>query len=155
MGEIIPLAAERKFDILDPGIPKRLLQQPVASALGSERKEEEVTTAMKVLTNAKVGRPDDLLVELLKLGLQQDRIILLELHRLITLIWRENIFHRVGKTRSLLFSTKPMTRRSAEGIVASCSCPTRVRCSLKEWIGDVAITLRPRACYRRSSMDFD
>ena len=33
--------------------------------------------------------PDELPAELLKLGLQQDRTILLEFHRLTTLIWRE------------------------------------------------------------------
>ena len=33
--------------------------------------------------------PDGLPAELLKLGLQQDRTILLEFHRLTTLIWRE------------------------------------------------------------------
>ena len=33
--------------------------------------------------------PDGFPVELLKLGLQQDRTIFLEFHRLITLIWRE------------------------------------------------------------------
>ena len=44
---------------------------------------------MKVVANAKEVGPDGLPVELLKLALQQDRIILLELHRLTTFIWRE------------------------------------------------------------------
>ena len=78
-----------KFDMLDPDIPKRLLQQPVASALGIEPTEKEIATAMKAMANAKVVGPDGLPAELLKLGLQQDRTILLELHRLTTLIWRE------------------------------------------------------------------
>ena len=78
-----------KSEMLDPGPPKRLPQQPVASALGTEPTQEEVTTAMKVVANAKEVGPDGLPVELLKLALQQDRIILLELHRLTTFIWRE------------------------------------------------------------------
>ena len=41
------------------------------------------------MPNAKGVGPDGLPAELLKLGLQHDRTILLELHRLITLIWRE------------------------------------------------------------------
>ena len=41
------------------------------------------------MANAKAVGPDALSAALLKLGLQQDRTILLELHRLITLIWRE------------------------------------------------------------------
>ena len=44
---------------------------------------------MKAMANAEAVGPDDLLAELLKLGLQQDWTILLELHRLTTLIWRE------------------------------------------------------------------
>ena len=78
-----------KSDMLDPDIPKRLPQQPVASALGIEPTEEEIATAMKAMTNEKAVGPDGLPAELLKLGLQQDRTILLEFHRLTTLIWRE------------------------------------------------------------------
>ena len=44
---------------------------------------------MKAMTNEKVVGPDGLPAELLKLGLQQDRTILLEFHRLTTLIWRK------------------------------------------------------------------
>ena len=75
--------------MLDPDIPKRLPQYPVASALGIEPTEEEIATAMKAVANAKTVGPDGLPTELLKLGLHQDRTILLELHRLTTLIWRE------------------------------------------------------------------
>ena len=75
--------------MLDPDIPKRLPQQPVASALEIESTEEVIATAMKAMANEKVVRPDRLPAELLKLGLQQDRTILLEFHRLNTLIWRE------------------------------------------------------------------
>ena len=78
-----------KSDMLDHDIPKRLPQHPVASALGIEPTEEEIATAMKAMANAKAVGPDGLPAELLKLGLQQDRAILLEIHRLTTLIWRE------------------------------------------------------------------
>ena len=72
-----------KSDMLDLDIPKRLPQQPVASAFGIEPTEEEIATAMKAV------EPDGLLAELLKLGLQQDPTILLEFHRLTILIWHE------------------------------------------------------------------
>ena len=72
-----------KPDMLDLDIPKRLPQQPVASAFGIEPTEEEIATAMKAV------EPDGLLAELLKLGLQQDPTILLEFHRLPILIWHE------------------------------------------------------------------
>ena len=78
-----------KSDMLSPDIPKRLPQHPVASALGVEPTEKEIATAMKAMANAKAVGPDGLPAELLKLGLQQDRTILLELHRLTTLIWRQ------------------------------------------------------------------
>ena len=75
--------------MLDPDIPKRLPQHPVASALEVERTEEETATAMKAMANATAVGPDGLPAKLLKLGLQQDRAILLELHRLATLVWSE------------------------------------------------------------------
>ena len=78
-----------KSNMLDPNIPKRLPQHPVASALRIEPTGEEIATAMKAMVNAKAVGPDGLPAELLKLGLQQDRTILLELHRLTTLIRRE------------------------------------------------------------------
>ncbi|CAM9581945.1 unnamed protein product [Ascophyllum nodosum] len=77
-----------KSDMLDPDIPKRLAQHPVASALGSQPTEEGIATAMKATANTKAVGPDGLRAEMLKLGLQQDRTILLELHRLTTFIWR-------------------------------------------------------------------
>ena len=78
-----------KSDMLYPDIPKRLPQHPVASSFGVEPTEEEIATAMKAMTNAKAVGPDGLPAELLKLGLQPDQTILLELHRLTILIWRQ------------------------------------------------------------------
>ena len=89
LGRFFRSLLNSKSDMLDPDIPKRLPQQPVASALGIEPTEEEITTAMEVMANEKAVGPDGLPAELLKLGLQQDRTILLEFHRLTTLIWRE------------------------------------------------------------------
>ena len=59
-----------KPDILDPDIPKKLPQYPVASALGIEPTEKEIATAMKAMANAKAVGPDGLPAELLKLGLE-------------------------------------------------------------------------------------
>ena len=75
-----------KFDMLDPDIPKG---HPFASACGIKPTEEDIATAIKAMANVKAVEPDDLPAELLKLGLQQYRTILLELHRLTTFIWRE------------------------------------------------------------------
>ena len=78
-----------KSDMLDADIPKRQPQHPVASALGIEPTEEEIAMAMKAMANAKAVGPNGLLAELLKLGLQQDRTILREVHGLAILIWRQ------------------------------------------------------------------
>ena len=86
-----------KPDMLDPNIPKSLPQHPVLSAIGVEPSEEEIATAMKAMANAKAVGPDSLPAELLKLGLQQDRTILLELDRFTTLIWREGKVPRQRK----------------------------------------------------------
>ena len=78
-----------KSDMLDADIPKRLPQHPVASALGIEPTEEEIAPAIKAMANAKAVGSYGLPAELLKLGLQQDRTILRELHRLTILVWRQ------------------------------------------------------------------
>ena len=44
-----------KSDMLDPDIPKKLPQHPVASALGMEPTEEKIAIAMKPMINAKAG----------------------------------------------------------------------------------------------------
>ena len=72
-----------KSDMLDPDVPESLPQR------GVESTEEEIATAMKAVANAKAVGPDGLLPKLLKLGLRQDRTILLDLRRLTTLIRRE------------------------------------------------------------------
>ena len=72
--------------MIDPDIPKKFSQRPIASALGIKSTEEEIAKAIKTTANAKAVGPDGLPVELLKLGLQQDWTIVLELHRFI---WRE------------------------------------------------------------------
>ena len=52
---------------------------------------------MKAMANEKAVGPDGLPAELLKLGLQQDRAILLEFHRLTVLIWRKEKILRQWK----------------------------------------------------------
>ena len=87
---------------------------------------------MKAVANAKAVGPDGLRAELLKLGLQQDRITLFELHRLITLIWREVKVPQQWKDAVITVLHKKGDKTECgnyRGIF--CSCHTRVRCSLK------------------------
>ena len=114
--------------------------------------EEEVATAMKAMTNAKTLGPDGLPVELLKRGRKQDRVILLELYRLIILIRRE-------EKVSLQYEDTVITVLHKKGGKTECrkyraesrSCHTLVWCSLKWLPRGLAITVRPRDCRRRSN----
>ena len=144
-----------KSDMLDPDIPMRLSQQPVPSALGVEPTKVKIATAMKAMANAKAVGPDGLPAELLKRELQQDRTILLELHRLTTLIWRKEKVPQQWKNAVITILTRRTTRRSAETTAASRSCHTQVRFSLKWLPGSSALTVRRRNYYRRSSAGFD
>ena len=65
------------------------------------------------------------------------------------------ISHSSGKTRSLPYSIRRATRRSAETTAASRLCHTRVRFSLKWLPGGSAFTVRRNDYYRRSSGGFD
>ena len=89
MGVISPLIAECIIRHPRSNIPIRLPQQPVARALGIELTDEDNATAFKAIANAKGMGPGGLPVDLLKLRLKQDQILLLELHRFTTLIWCE------------------------------------------------------------------
>ena len=145
-----------KSDMLDADISKRLLQHPVASALEIEPTEEELATAMKEMANAKAVGPDDLLAELLKLGLfNKTGPFCGSSIGLPSSSGARGKSHSSGKMRSLQYSTRRATRRRAETIAASRSCHTRVRFSLKWLPGDSALTVRRRDCYRRSNAGFD
>ena len=141
--------------MLGPDIPTRLPQQPIASALGIEPAEEEIATAMKPMANEKAVGPDRLPAELLNS----------DSNKIEPSCWSSTDSplssgargksHSSGKTRSLQYSTKRVTRRSAETTAASRSCHTRVRFSLKGLPGDSALTVRRRDCYLRSSAGSD
>ena len=144
-----------KSNMLDPDIPKRLPQQTVASALGIEPTGEEIATAMKPMVNEKaVGRT----------GFPRN-CSNSDFNKIGPSCWSSTDSppssgargksHSSGKTRSLQYSTKRATRRSAETTTASHSCHTRIRFYLKWLPGGSALTARRRDCYRRSSADSD
>ena len=145
-----------KSGMIDADIPKRLPQHPVASALGIEPTEEEIATAMNAMANAKAVGPDSLPAELLKLGLQQDRTILRELHRLTILIWRQGKVPQQWKDAVVtVLQMKGDKTECGNYRGISLVSLAGVRFSLKWLPGDSALTVRRRDCYRRSSADFD
>ena len=144
-----------KPDMLDPNIPKRLRQHPDASALGIEPTEEEIAAAMKAMANAKVVGQDGLPAELLKLGRQQDRTILLELHRLTTLIWREGKVpqRRKDAVITVLHKKGDKTECGNYRVISLVSHAGKVL--LKVVARRLSATVRRRDCYRRSSAGSD
>ena len=140
-----------KSDMLDPDIPKRLPQQPVASALGIEPMEE-IATAIKAMANEKAVGPDGLPAELLKLGLQQDRSILLEFYRLTTLIWCEGKVPQQWKDGVITVLHEKGDKTEC-GNYRGISLVSRAgKVFYLKWLpGGLALTVRRRDCYRRSS----
>ena len=144
-----------KSDMLDPDIPKRLPQQPVASALGIDPTEEEVAAAMKATANADAVGPDELSAELLKLGLQQDRTILLEFHRLTTLICRERKVPQQWKDVAITVLHKKGEKMECGNYRGISLVSHAGKVLLKVLPGGSALTVRRKDCYRRSSAGFD
>ena len=119
--------------------------------------EKKIATAMKAMANAKVVGPDDLPAELLKLGLQQDRTILLDFHRLATLIWREGKVPQQWKDAVITVLHKKGEKTECVNNRGICSLVSHAgKVLLKKWSpGDSALTVKRRDCYRRSSVGFD
>ena len=143
-----------KSDMLDPDIPKRLPQYPVASAPGIEP-TEEIATAMKAMANESSGAgwPSRGTAETRTPSRPDHPAGGPPTHH--PYLARGESLTAVEKTQSLTHFIRRATRRSAETTAASRSCHTRVRCSLKWLGGDSALTVRRRDCYRMNSVDFD
>ena len=62
---------------------------PVTHALGVKPTKNELTGALRPMANAKAVGPDELPVELLKLGLNYDPTVLWEFHRVIKMAWHQ------------------------------------------------------------------
>ena len=73
-----------KFDIIE-----ELPQWPITHALGVEPTENELIGALKSMANAKAVGPDELPVELLKLGINHDPTVLRVFHGVIKRVWHQ------------------------------------------------------------------
>ena len=144
LSAILPLAAASEMRHAHPDIPKRLLQHPLASALGIEPTEEEIATAMKAMANAKEVWPDGLPAELLKHGLQQDRTILLELYRLTTVIWREGKVPQQWKGAVITVLHKKGDKTECRNHRGTSLVSQAGKVLLKWLSGDSALTVRRR-----------
>ena len=78
-----------KSDQLRLYILEGLPQWPITHALGVEPTENELIGAFRSMANAKAVGPDELPVELLKLGINHDPTVLKEFHRVIKLVWHQ------------------------------------------------------------------
>ena len=61
----------------------------ITHALVVEPTENKLIGALRSMANAEVVRPDELPVELLKLGINHDPTVLREFHRVIKLVWHQ------------------------------------------------------------------
>ena len=80
---------EAKSDKLRLEIIEGLPQWRVTHALGAEPIENELTEFLRSMAKAKAVRPDELSVEILKLGLNHDPTVLQEFHRVVKLVWHQ------------------------------------------------------------------
>ena len=78
-----------KSDKLRLGIIEELPQWPITHALGVEPTENELIEALRSMANAKAVGPDELRVELLKLGISHDPTVLRVFHRVIKRVWHQ------------------------------------------------------------------
>ena len=74
---------------LNPDITSKLPQQTMEADIGVRPTEGEIAVALRAMANSEAVEADGRPTELLKLGLNHPRLILRELHRLITTTWHE------------------------------------------------------------------
>ena len=136
-----------RLDILE-GLP----QWPVTHALGVEPTENKLIGALRSMANAKAVGPDELPVELFKLGTNHDPTVLREFHRVIKLAWHQRKVPQRwrGAVIKVLHKKKDMTKCSNYR-AASHSWHTRVRPFSRSSLRDSAPTARRGTCCRKSS----
>ena len=78
-----------KSDKLRLDVIEELPQWLITHALGVEPTEIELIGALRSMENAKAVGPDELPVELLKLGINHDPTVLREFHRIIKRVWHQ------------------------------------------------------------------
>ena len=144
-----------KSDMLNADIPKRLLQHPVASALGIEPTEEEIAIAMKAMSNTKAVGPDGLSAELLKLGLQLDRTILRELHRLTIRIWRQGKVPQQWKDAIITVLHKKGDKKKCGNYRGISLVSQAGKVLLKVVVRKLSAYCEAKGLLRRSSAGFD
>lgn len=78
-----------KSNMLGPCIVPSLPKLPIAHAIGIEPTVEEVA-GIRSFVSGKVVGPDEVMIELLMLGLKHDKTALREICLLATLVWPED-----------------------------------------------------------------
>ena len=142
MGPILPLAAERQIRHARSRHPEEAAAVPSRECPRDRAHEGTLSTAMKSMANAKAVGPDGLSVELLNSASNKTGPSSWSSIGLPPSSGARGKSHSSGKTRSLSYSTRRATRRSAETTAASRSCHTRVRFSLKWFPRDWALTVQ-------------
>ena len=138
-----------KFDKLRLDIIEELLQWPITHAQGVEPAENELIGTLRSIAHTKAVGPDELPVELLKLGINHDPTVLREFHRVIKRVW-----HQGEVPQRWRDAVKRRTGPSAVAIAAFPSWHTRVRSFPRSSLRDSAPTARRGTCCRKSSVGY-
>ena len=131
-----------KSKILDPNIPKRLPQQPVASALKIEPREEINTQRRRQWQTQKQSGRTVFPLNCANSDFNKIRLSCWSSTDPPPSSGAKGRPRSSGNTRSLLFSTRRTTRRSVGTNAAYRSCHTQVRWSSEVIPGDLALTVR-------------
>ena len=119
----------KKAEKLYSNITSKLPRQTMEANLGVEPMEGDIALALQAMTNSKAVGTEGLSAELLKLGLNQDRSILRELHRLITRPpGAKGKSHSGGKMPSPWQSTRRKTKPNEETTAGFLSYLTQAKC---------------------------
>ena len=142
-----------KSDKLRLDIIEELPLWPIAHDLGVGPTESELIGALRSMENAKAVGPDELPVELLKLGINHDPTVLRAFHRVIKLVWHQREVPQRWQDAVIRFCTTRRTgQSSAVTIVAFPSWHTRVRSFSRSSLRNSAPTSRRGTCCRKSSV---
>ena len=130
---------------------EELPQWPIIHELGVEPTESKLIGALKSMANAKAVGPDELPVEVLKLGINHDLTVLREFHRVIKLVWHQREVPQ--RWRDVVIKVSHKKDRTECGNYRGISLRhTRVRSFSRSSLRDSAPTARRRTCCRKSSM---
>ena len=141
-----------KSDKLRLDIIKEIPQWLIKHALGVEPKENELIAVLRSMANAKAVGPDELPVELLKLGITHDPTVLREFYRVIKLVRHRREVPQRWRYTGIKVLHKKKDRTECGNYRGISLVAQRVRSFSRSSLRDSAPTARRGICCRKSSV---